>query len=212
MVVPSTRTLRSAHHFKDKSLTLAEPSSFRSHPSDTDEALLAVASGDREAFSRLYDAVSPLVFGLCKRIVRSQAIAEEVTQEVFLEIWHRAVRWRADRSSALSWILMVARSRAIDRVRSEQSARDRQEKVGPSMVEPDTPGPAEGLEVREEQESVRTVLETLSEKQRLVIELAYYQGKTYVEVADELDLPLGTVKTRMRDGLLRMREIYGVER
>ena len=175
-----------------------------------DEVLQLVARGDREAFTSLYDRFSGKVYGIVRRVLRDPSQSEEVAQEVFLEVWRQAPRFDLERGSATTWILTMAHRRAIDRVRSEQSSRDRQERVGQrDHVRPfDTV--AETVEVRIEHQQVRHALEGLTDLQREAIELAYYGGKTYREVAELLDTPLGTVKTRMRDGLIRLRDTLGV--
>ena len=174
------------------------------------EMLRGIAGGDRSIFGSFYDEMAPLVFGLAKRILRAPALAEEVTQEVFLEIWQKAGDWAPERSSAPAWVLMIARRRAIDRVRSEQASRDRQETVGPAMSYHPGSEPHEAAELEAERAAVRSAISGLSDNQQVVIDLAYYQGKTYQEVAEMLDIPVGTVKTRMRDALIRMRAHYGV--
>lgn len=150
-----------------------------------------------------------MVFGLAKRIVRSHALAEEVTQDVFMEVWSKIDRWSPSRSSAVGWTLMIARRRSIDRVRSEQATRNREDAQAQGSVRGTEPELAESIVLDEEHESVRGALESLTDKQRSVIDLAYYEGRTYSEVAETLGLPLGTVKTRMRDGLLRLRDSLG---
>lgn len=205
------RPVRSKRHLKEKRLSSAEPSPARKPP-DLNQTLSAVAAGDRQAFARLYDELSPAAFGLIRRIVRSRAHAEEVTQEVFFEVWRKASDWKPHRGNATSWVLMIARARATDRVRSEQASRDRQERVAPGWVERPDDDVAELVAIKQEHEDVRSSLSALTDKQRQVIELAYYGDKTYSEIADSLGLPVSTVKTRMRDGLMRMRDLYGVSR
>jgi RNA polymerase sigma-70 factor, ECF subfamily len=176
-----------------------------------DEALLAaVARGDQAAFAALYDRIAPLVHGVVRRVVRDPAQSEEVTQEVLVEVWRTAVRFDPDRGSARAWILTMAHRRAIDRVRSEQSSRDRTERVaGRQHVRP-FDDVAEQVETSLDHDRVRAALGTLTELQRQAVELAYYQGYTYREVAERLETPLGTIKTRMRDGLIRLRDAMGV--
>lgn len=179
---------------------------------EVDEATLltAVARGDQAAFAALYDRISPLVHGVVRRVVRDPAQSEEVTQEVLVELWRTAVRFDPDRGSARAWILTMAHRRAIDRVRSEQSARDRTERVaGREHVRP-FDDVAEQVETSLDHDRVRAALGTLTELQRQAVELAYYQGYTYREVAELLETPLGTIKTRMRDGLIRLRDAMGV--
>ena len=176
---------------------------------ELEDLMRAVALGDEASFALLYDRTASVVFGIVRRIVRSQEHAEEVTQEVYLEVWRKARNWDPIRGSVLTWVMLIARARATDRVRSEQAARDRQERVAPSWVELPADRVAEEVSIAFEQGEVRNLLGHLTDLQREVIELAYFGGRTYPEVARMLDLPLGTVKTRMRDGLLRLRQALG---
>jgi RNA polymerase sigma-70 factor (ECF subfamily) len=209
-ITPSgERSVRSAFHFEENPLNSAERAPRRGPP-DLDREMRAIARGDRAAFARLYDSLSPAVHGVARRVLRSTAHAEEVTQEVFLEVWRKAGEWQSTRGSAANWVMLIARARATDRVRSEQAGRDRQQKVAPGWVEPAGDTVDEGVTLAEEHDEIRSALASLTDKQRIVIELAYYEGKTYLEVAESLGLPLGTVKTRMRDALIRLRESYGV--
>ena len=175
-----------------------------------DELLLAVARGDQAAFAALYDSVGPLVHGVVRRVVRDPAQSEEVTQAVMVEVWRTAVRFDPDRGSARTWILTMAHRRAIDRVRSEQASRNRAQRVADQQHARDFDEVSERVELDFEHEQVRTALSTLTELQRQAVELAYYQGFTYREVAELLGTPLGTIKTRMRDGLIRLRDALGV--
>jgi RNA polymerase sigma-70 factor (ECF subfamily) len=174
--------------------------------------LVQVARGDEAAFERLYDQVAGMVFGVVRRVVRDPAQSEEVAQEVLVEVWRTATRFDPDRGGALTWILTMAHRRAIDRVRSAQAAADRDERVGKLDRTPAYDEVAEVVETKLEQEQVRRALDTLTELQREAVTLAYYGGYTYREVAEFLDVPLGTVKTRLRDGLIRLRDTLGVER
>lgn len=169
--------------------------------------MVAVAAGDQVAFARLYDELSSTVFGVVRRVVRDPAQAEEVTQEVFVEIWRQAGRFDGTRANPRTWAVMIAHRRAVDRVRSEQAHRDRHEKL--AVVEPASAGPDEVAVERTERDRAREALETLSGVQREAIELAFYDGLTHVEIAERLDVALGTVKTRIRDGLLRLRGALG---
>ena len=168
--------------------------------------LIAVAGGDREAFAHLYDLVIPAVFGMVKRLVRDPAHSEEVTQEVMLEVWRTAVRYDLAHGSALGWILAVARHRAIDRIRSEQSSRDRVERVAPGQIERDHDHVSEEALRSADRSAVSRALADLSSLQREAIELAFYGGLTQSEVASHLAVPLGTVKTRIRDGMLQLQK------
>ena len=175
-----------------------------------DDLLLAVARGDQQAFATFYDRLAPMVHGIVRRVVRDPAQSEEVSQEVFVEIWRTAARFDPDRGTARSWALTMAHRRAIDRVRSEQASRDRTQRVVDGQHARDYDVVSEQVEVGLEHEQVRTALGTLTDLQRQAVELAYYQGYTYREVADLLNTPLGTIKTRMRDGLIRLRDALGV--
>ena len=180
-------------------------------PVTTLEGLLAqAAKGDQRAFAQLYDRVSSQVYGLVLRVLRDPAQSEEITQEVLLEVWRTATRFDAQKGSATTWILTMAHRRAVDRVRSEQASRDRVERVAAGQHERDVDVVAEAVDTRLEHQQVRKALGDLTELQREAVELAYYGGYTYREVAGLLDTPLGTVKTRLRDGLIRLRDALGV--
>lgn len=179
----------------------------------SDEVLLvAVADGDRSAFAALYDRFARTVYGVALAVIRDPSMSEEVAQEVFVEAWRIAARFDADRGSARVWLTTMAHRRAIDRVRSERSSRDRTDRIGRR----DLPNPyddvTERVELAHEHDQVRAALAALTDRQRQVVELAYYQGHTYREVAEILDIPLGTIKTRMRDGLIRLRAALEVSR
>lgn len=173
------------------------------------DLLVLTASGDVAAFSALYDRVTPWVFGLVRRILRNPAQSEEVTQEVMIDVWRTATRYDADRGSAHSWILTIAHRRAVDRVRSEQAAADRTELAGIRSAEVDFDQVSDTVTTRLEAEQVRRCLGSLTELQRESIELAYYNGYTYPEVAQRLGAKLPTIKARMRDGLIRLRDCLG---
>lgn len=176
-----------------------------------DELVQRIARGDSPAFELLYDQVANTVFGVIRRVLRDPAQSEEVAQEVLIEVWRTAPRFDADRGSASTWILTMAHRRAIDRVRSAQAAHDREERVAHRDHVPAYDEVADQVETRLEQEQVRRCLGHLTELQRESVTLAYYGGYTYREVAELLEAPLGTVKTRLRDGLIRLRDCMGVE-
>lgn len=177
---------------------------------NNEELLLACARGDETSFATLYDRISGLTYGVIKKVLRDPAQSEEVAQEVMAEVWRTATRFDPERGSAQTWILTMAHRRAIDRVRSVQASRDRTERIGRQEHVRPFDEVAERVETRFEHKQVRAALEELTDLQREAVELAYYGGYTYREVAELLDKPLGTVKTRLRDGLIRLRDAMGV--
>ncbi|MBM0123924.1 ECF RNA polymerase sigma factor SigK [Pimelobacter simplex] len=182
------------------------------HGPDLGALLRQSARGDSAAFATLYDATAARVHGLALRVVRDRAQAEEVTQEVFLEVWRQASRYDAERGSALAWLMTITHRKAVDRVRSAEAAsrRDATWEQRNQGVEHDTT--AEAAHASLEAHRVRAALGQLTDVQREAIELAYFGGYTHTEVATLLDLPVGTAKTRIRDGLIRLRDTIGVGR
>jgi len=175
-----------------------------------EDLMVRVARGDTTAFSELYDVLAPRVYGLVRRVLRNPAQSEEVTQEVLVEVWRTAVRFDARRGSVSSWVLTMAHRRAVDRVRSEQAAADREHAVAATSGEVAYDEVAEAATANLQSEQVRRCLGSLTELQRESVTLAYYGGYSYGEVAQLLDANLATVKTRMRDGLIRLRDCLGV--
>jgi len=185
----------------------------RARPAGPDElqaALSAVARGDEAAFAVVYDRAAPAVLGTVRRILRDPAQSEEVMQEVLLEVWRSAARFDPAAGSAASWITMLAHRRAVDRVRSEQRAVQREARSA-AVAEVGYDEVAEAVEASLDRERVRRCLDSLTELQRESVTLAYYGGYSYREVAQLLGVAVGTVKTRMRDGLIRLRDCLGVD-
>ncbi|GAA2720957.1 RNA polymerase sigma factor SigK [Cellulomonas aerilata] len=179
-------------------------------PVGADALLARVAAGDEDAFARLYDLLASGVFGTCLAVLRDRDHAAEVTQEVMVEVWRTATRFDAGRGSARTWALTLAHRRAVDRVRAVQSQRTRDQRVLDEQGERPFDVVAEEVEDSMDRERVRHCLEGLTPTQHEAVVLAYYGGRTYREVAEQLAAPLTTVKTRIRDGLLRLRDCLGV--
>jgi RNA polymerase sigma-70 factor (ECF subfamily) len=176
--------------------------------SDLTRFIASVAKGDQAAFASLYDALAASVYGVVRRVLRDPSQAEEVTQEVFVEIWRQASRFDPDRGGVRTWAVVIAHRRAVDRVRSEQSHRDRQNTIGAAGFDPPATPEDDAIEV-DEGRRARAALQTLPAPQREALELAFYDGLTHVQIADRLGVALGTVKTRIRDGLIRLRTTMG---
>lgn len=182
-------------------------------PSDPVGVLLTrAARGDVSAFEQIYDEVGGAVLGVATRVLRNRAIAEEVAQDVLVEVWRTSSRYAAQRGSGKGWIMTIAHRRAVDRVRREQSATDREEQVATRDVDRPFDHVSEAVESNLEREQVRRCMEGLTPLQRESLSLAYYDGYTYPEVAGLLEAPLGTIKTRMRDGMARLRDCMGLGR
>ncbi|MFC4334225.1 ECF RNA polymerase sigma factor SigK [Salininema proteolyticum] len=171
-----------------------------------EDLLQATALGDEEAFALLYDRMAPRVFGVCLKVLRSPAQAEEVAQEVLVELWRTAARFDPSRGSAKAWAATVAHRRAVDRVRSSQAGADRERRAAASTRETDYDQVAEAAALSLERHEVRRCLATLTELQRQSIVMAYYGALTYRQVAELLQAALPTVKARIRDGLARLRD------
>jgi len=183
---------------------------YADRPPSPEELMALVARGDEAAFERLYDQLAGPVLGLVQRVLRDPAQSEEVAQEVLVELWRTATRYRPELGTVRTWVLTLAHRRAVDRVRSAQAAADRESRlVGTDLRRP-FDEVADEVAGRLEREQVRRCLGGLTELQRESVVLAYYRGYTYREVAQLLDAPLPTVKTRLRDGLIRLRDCLGV--
>jgi RNA polymerase sigma-70 factor, ECF subfamily len=175
-----------------------------------EDLLARVARGDQDAFADLYDQTASRVLGLVQRLLIDHAQSEEVTQEVFLEVWQTAPRYAADRGSALTWLLTMAHRRAVDRIRAAEASRQRDLRIGVRDHVTGYDDVAEQAEIRLENVRVKRALSRLSEAQREAVTLAYYGGLSQREISEQLGLPIGTVKTRVRDGMIRLRDELGV--
>ncbi|MEP6799164.1 MAG: ECF RNA polymerase sigma factor SigK [Lapillicoccus sp.] len=178
-------------------------------PDGLGDLLVRSAQGDEVAFSGLYDAVSPRLFGLVLRVLRDRAQSEEVCQEVFLEIWRTAARFDPDRGAPLTWMMTIAHRKAVDRVRSAEAASRRDTRYVETDHQVEYDVTAEAATSSVDGERVSAALASLGEGQRRALELAYFGGFTHSEVAQRLGVPLGTAKTRIRDGLIRLRAALG---
>ena len=176
----------------------------------SEDLLGRVAQGDREAFAELYDRTASRVFGLVKRLLRDHSQSEEVTQEIFLEIWQNAGRYDAGKGGAMAWMLTMTHRRAVDRVRASQASRDRDARIGIRDLAREFDSVAENVEIQIESERVKVAMKRLTELQRQAVSLAYFGGYSHSEVAQMLKVPVGTVKTRLRDGMIRLRDELGV--
>jgi len=188
----------------------ASPQGGVSSAPDLADLLKACGRGDQTSFAQLYDATSSRVVGLAVRVVRDPAQADEVAQEAFLEIWKTSGRFDPSKGSPLGWMLTIVHRKAVDRVRSAEAStrRDTTYHQRNQPVEHDST--AEAATVSMEARRVRQALASLTSVQREALELAYFGGYTHTEVATMLELPVGTAKTRIRDGLIRLRDTMGV--
>jgi RNA polymerase sigma-70 factor (ECF subfamily) len=168
------------------------------------------AKGDQRAFGELYDRMLPRVLGLAMRVLRDAAQAEEVSQEVFLEVWQLASRYDVEKGSAVGWILRKSHGRAVDRVRSSEARNARDIKMGIRDLAESTADITEVVELRIESERVNAAMNKLPEAQREAVKLAHLGGYSHSEVSQMLSIPVGTVKTRIRAGISRLREELAV--
>lgn len=175
-----------------------------------EDLMLRIAVGDEASFEVLYDRLSPRVFGLIRRILRDEAQSEEVTQEVFVEAWQQAARYDAAKGKAVTWLLTLAHRRAVDRVRSSQASKDRDLREGMKDFEASYDDVEDTAIAHDESRRVVRALGGLSATQREAIQLAYFGGYTHQEVAELLKIPVGTAKTRIRDGMNKLRDLMGV--
>lgn len=216
---PSVKIARMGNPFRprrrttgmDSERSAATPPNAVPSTPDPDALLVQVGRGDRAAFEALYATIAPMVLGVITRVVRDPAQSEEVAQEALVDVWRTATRFDPDRGSARAFVAVIAHRRAVDRVRSEEAARrrDTQDAVL-DLHRPDAVDAGEEVIESFERRQVRNALDDLTDMQREAIVLAYYDGRTQSEVASLLGVPLGTVKTRIRDGLIRLRDTMGV--
>jgi RNA polymerase sigma-70 factor, ECF subfamily len=178
-------------------------------PPPLEELLARVARGDERAYEAVYDQISGWVLGVVRKVLRDPAQSEEVMQEVLLEVWRSAARFDPGLGTTASWVMTLAHRRAVDRVRSERSHASRE--LRSALAEIDYDEVTEAVQASLDRERVKHCLTSLTQLQRECVNLAYYGGYTYREVAELLGVPAGTVKTRMRDGLIRLRDCLGVE-
>jgi RNA polymerase sigma-70 factor, ECF subfamily len=169
------------------------------------ELVALSARGHEEAFAELYDLTAGRIHGVVRRVLRSTDHAAEVTQEVFVEVWRQAARYSPEKGSVLAWMTTVAHRRAVDRVRSVSSEVARDERYAAASADREVDDVWAGVEQRLDAESVRKGMASLTAIQREAITLAYFGGYSQSQVAQLLNLPLGTVKTRIRDGLIGLR-------
>jgi RNA polymerase sigma-70 factor (ECF subfamily) len=171
--------------------------------------LRRIVNGDQSAVAELYDGTNTLVFGLAFRILGERAAAEDVVVEVYTQVWKQAQTYDAQRGTPLTWLLTVTRSRAIDALRARQRLRNTEPLETATNARADAPDPEEVSSLVERRRVVCHALDSLSAEQRQVIELAYFSDLSHTEIAEKLGQPLGTIKTRIRTGLLRLREVLG---
>ncbi len=190
---------------------VADDTSDGSAPRDHAAELLArIVDRDQAAFAQLYDMLSARAFGLILRVLVNRAHSEEVLQEVFLEVWQSAASFAPNKGQGRTWVMTIAHRRAVDRVRSAQSSADRDQKAGLRELNTPQDGVEEQVELRIESRRVARALDTLPDPQREALTLAYFGGYSQSEIAALTGSPLGTIKTRMRDGLSRLRQEMGV--
>ena len=167
-----------------------------------------VAGGDQSALATLYDSTSRLVFGLILRVVNDRSVAEEVLLDVYTQVWRQAATYDSQRGAPLAWLMTIARTRGIDRLRSGRLEHQHRESFDAvADITASTPSPEADSVTAERRQLVRQALESLSPEQREVIELAYYGGLSHSEIALKLGQPLGTVKTRTRLGMMKLRDM-----
>lgn len=209
---PDTRAVHVRHPLRTRVTLVSEPTALPL--ADPGRLLELSAAGDLDAFARFYDLMSPRVHGLALRILRDPGYAEETVQEVFLQVWKQASGYSPALGSVQSWVLTIAHRRAVDRVRSESSATRRDEAdaaTGVNHLGDIAEQVTEQISRDEDAADVRRCMGELTDNQRQSIEMAYFTGLTYREVAEKLDAALPTIKSRIRDGLRRLKSCLGGE-
>ncbi|BAS09877.1 ECF RNA polymerase sigma factor SigK [Arthrobacter sp. Hiyo4] len=190
------------------------PAAVTDSPADLSKRLAGllarIADGDQAAFAEFYQLTSRRVFGMARRVLIDPELSEDTTQEVFLQVWQNAAKFNPEAGSPLSWLMTISHRRAVDKVRSSQSATDREAKYGASSQEVDHDSVSAEVDSRLEAEAVVRCLETLTDTQQESVRLAYYGGLTYREVAEKLNAAVPTIKSRIRDGLIRLKTCLGV--
>ena len=176
------------------------------HDRSDEELLRLVARSDDTALAELYDRYSRSAYGLALRVLRDGALAQDAVQEGFLAVWRNAARFEAERAKPSTWILTLVHRRAVDLVRREQPRRGEPLESAPMAAGEET---SEEAELRERRRRVQAALQELPELERQSLELAYYGGLTQSQLAEELRIPIGTVKSRMFSGLRRLRDLLG---
>ena len=183
-------------------------------PADANRRLGAlleqIAAGDQAAFAEFYELTSRRVFGMARRVLIDVELSEDTTQEVFLQVWQNAAKFNPEAGSPLAWLMTISHRRAVDKVRSSQSSTDREAKYGASSQNIDHDSVSDEVGSRLEAEAVVRCLATLTDTQQESVRLAYYGGLTYREVAEKLNAAVPTIKSRIRDGLIRLKTCLGV--
>lgn len=182
----------------------------KDRPEADGQILAAVAGGSADALERLYDRYAATAYGLARRILAQQDLAEEVVQDVFAQVWREANRYDDARASVAGWIVLLTRTRAIDRLRARRARPDQDRPVEPTAVAPLATrdrSPEQVAISSEDARAVRAALDGLPDEQRSLVDLAYYEGLTHSEIAARTGVPLGTVKTRIRAAMMALREV-----
>jgi RNA polymerase sigma-70 factor (ECF subfamily) len=176
-----------------------------------DGLLKSVGLADREAFASLYDATSSRVFGLTRTVLRNDSLAQEVTQDVFLEVWQRAGRFDSSKGSALSWVMTLAHSRAVDKVRHHQAVHLRDHRHAVISYQPDVDVVLQDVLAGQDRQQLHDAMGSITARQHEAISLTFFAGHTYRGASLMLGVPLSTIKTRIRDGLINLRTALAVD-